>query len=184
VLDPGQGALFFNSHARRAANWTAETLTPASRRFIEALPAGPRDIGDGVVICHGSPEDEDAYLFTESDARAAFVATTGNVVFFGHSHVPSIFEYSLDGERESIVGVLLRGSRVVVDLDPARRYLINPGSVGQPRDRDPRGAYGIYDVEAKRFTLYRVTYDVDGARRRILAAGLPSLLADRLIHGA
>jgi predicted phosphodiesterase len=184
VLDPEQGAMFFNAHARRAALWTAETLTPANRRFIEALPSGPRDVGDRVAICHGSPDDEDAYLFTESEARSAFAATDANVMFFGHSHVPCIFELGREGDRESIVGVLVRGSRVAIDLDPAKRYLINPGSVGQPRDRDPHGAYGIYDSTARRFTLYRVAYDADAARRRILAAGLPGVLGDRLLHGA
>ena len=80
--------------------------------------------------------------------------------------------------------MLLRGARVVIDLDPARRYLINPGSVGQPRDRDPRASYAMYDSAIRRFTLYRVAYDVEAARKRILAAGLPTILADRLLHGS
>lgn len=185
VLDPEEGAMFFNVHARKAAQWTARGLTPGNLRFLQALPCGPRDVSEGVTICHGSPEDEDAYMFTEAEARSAFDATTGRVVFFGHSHVPCIFELSVDADgRESLVGVLLRGSRVVIDLDPNRRYLINPGSVGQPRDRDPRGAYGMYDAQAGRFTLYRVSYDTDAARRRIISAGLPAILGDRLLHGS
>jgi predicted phosphodiesterase len=184
VLDPGQGAVFFNAHARRAVAWSAETLTPANRRFLDALPTGPRIVEKGVAICHGSPGDEDEYLFAEGEAIAAFRAIKERVTFFGHSHVPCMFELSRDRDHESLVGVLLRGSRVVIDLDPAKRYLINPGSVGQPRDRDPRAAYALFDSAAQRFTLYRVAYNVEAARRRILAAGLPAILADRLIHGA
>jgi len=73
---------------------------------------------------------------------------------------------------------------VAIDLDPNRRYLVNPGSVGQPRDRDPRAAYAMYDSTLRRFTLYRVAYDINSAQRRILAAGLPAVLAERLFHGA
>lgn len=184
VLDPGQGAVFFNSHARRAAAWSEQMLTQPNRRFLEGVPIGPRDVEDGLAICHGSPIDEDEYLFTEVEAKEAFSASAARVMFFGHSHIPCMFEYHAAGGRESIVGVLLRGSRVVIDLDPSRRYMINPGSVGQPRDRDPRASYGMYDSTAGRFTLYRVPYDVDSSRRRILAAGLPPILGDRLIHGA
>ena len=79
---------------------------------------------------------------------------------------------------------LLSGRRVVVDLDPGHRYMVNPGSVGQPRDRDPRAAYAIYDTEQRRLYLYRVTYRVAMARRRILQAGLPPVLGDRLLYGA
>ncbi len=184
VLYPEQGAVFFNSHARRAAAWSGGVLTAANRRYLEAIPLGPRTVEDGVTICHGSPGDEDEYLFTEHEALGAFANSAALVTFFGHSHVSCLFELDVSGGRESVVGVLLRGSRVVIDLDPNRRYLINPGSVGQPRDRDARAAYGLYDSRARRFTLYRVPYDVDGARRRILAAGLPAILGDRLLHGA
>jgi diadenosine tetraphosphatase ApaH/serine/threonine PP2A family protein phosphatase len=73
---------------------------------------------------------------------------------------------------------------VVIDLDPARRYLINPGSVGQPRDRDPRASYAVYDSAIRRFTLHRVAYNVEASRKRILSAGLPVILANRLLHGS
>ncbi|OFV82226.1 MAG: hypothetical protein A2Y78_00625 [Acidobacteria bacterium RBG_13_68_16] len=184
VLDPEEGSVFFNAHARRAAFWTAEVLTPANRRFLENLPVGPKVIEDGVAICHGSPADEDEYLFSEMEAQAAFRSLPASVTFFGHSHVPCMFELTTDGGNESLVGVLLRGSRVVIDLDPARRYLINPGSVGQPRDRDPRASYAVYDSAIRRFTLHRVAYNVEAARKRILSAGLPAILADRLVHGS
>ncbi len=184
VLDPNQGAVFFNPHARKAALWSAEVLTAPNRRWLAALPIGPRGVEDELLICHGSPNDEDEYLFSENEAQTAFSTVKAGVTLFGHSHVPSMFESSNVDGQESLVGVMLRGSRIVIDLDPARRYLLNPGSVGQPRDRDPRASYAMYDSAARRFTLYRVPYNVEGARRRILAAGLPQVLADRLLHGA
>jgi len=184
VLDPASGAVFFNPHARTAARWSSEVLTPANRRYLEALPQGPRGVEKDLLICHGSPVDEDEYMFSEAEAETAFASVTESVTFFGHSHVPCMFERGVVDGQESLVGMLLRGSRVVIDLDPSRSYLINPGSVGQPRDRDPRAAYGMYDSAARRFTLYRVPYNVEGARKRILAAGLPNVLADRLLHGA
>ncbi len=184
VLDPEQGAVFFNAHARRAALWSAEVLTVANQRYLESLQVGPKVVEEGVAICHGSPGDEDEYLFSESEAQAAFHDIPARVTFYGHSHVPCLFELEIVNGRESLVGVLLRGSRVVIDLDANRRYLINPGSVGQPRDRDPRASYAMYDSEIGRLTLYRVPYNVEAARKRILGAGLPSILADRLLHGA
>ncbi len=184
VLDPDRGAAFFNPHARRAALWTADALAAANRRYLEAVPRGPRTVEPGLAICHGSPADEDEYLFSEHEAHDAFASTDAGIAFFGHSHVPCMFEQTHEEGRESLVGVLLRGSRVVVDLDRTRRYLINPGSVGQPRDHDPRAAYAMYDSDARRLTLYRIAYNVEGARRRILTAGLPHILADRLVHGA
>jgi predicted phosphodiesterase len=184
VLDPEEGSAFFNAHARSAAFWTAEVLTPANRRFLENLPVGPTVIEEGVAICHGSPADEDEYLFSEMEAQMAFRSLPANVTFFGHSHVPCMFEMTVEEGHENLVGVLLRGGRVVIDLDPARGYLINPGSVGQPRDRDPRAAYAMYDSALRRFTLYRIPYNVNAARKRILGAGLPNILADRLVHGS
>ncbi|MGD1149312.1 MAG: metallophosphoesterase family protein [Thermoanaerobaculaceae bacterium] len=184
VLDPGEGAVFFNPHARQAAHWSSDVLTAVNRRYLAAIPTGPRLVEKDLVICHGSPTDEDEYLFSEMEAQGAFAHVAVSVTFFGHSHVPCMFERAEVEGQESLVGMLLRGGRVVIDLDPGRRYLINPGSVGQPRDRDPRASYGMYDSDARRFTLYRVNYNVEAARRRILAAGLPHVLADRLLHGA
>jgi predicted phosphodiesterase len=184
ALDSERGADFFNTHARSAAIWTGKVLTRPNRRYLERLPVGPRPVEPGLAICHGSPADEDEYLFTETEARNAFEATDAAVTFFGHTHVPCIFELTPSESQPMLVGALLRGARVVIDLDPTRRYLINPGSVGQPRDRDARAAYALYDAAIRRFTLFRVEYDVESARRRIRAAGLPALLGDRLLHGA
>lgn len=184
VLDPSQGAVFFNAHARHAAAWNGEVLTGPNRAFLRRLPQGPRQVEPGILICHGSPYDEDEYVFTDAEAAEAFAASPAGVTFLGHSHVPCLFELTVEDGRAGIVGQLLRGSRVSIDLSPDRRYLVNPGSVGQPRDRDARASYGIYDSSRRRFTLYRVPYDVEAARQRILAAGLPEILGDRLLHGS
>jgi predicted phosphodiesterase len=184
VLDPREGAAFFNTHARQAAAWSAEVLTSPNRRFLKSFAVGPVKVEEDVDICHGSPADEDDYVFTEAEARGALQVSTARVIFFGHSHVPCLFEMSLQAGPDSLVGVLLRGSRVAIDLELSRRYLINPGSVGQPRDRDPRASYGIFDAALSRFTLYRVAYDVHAAQRRIRSAGLPAPLAERLLRGA
>lgn len=184
ALDPERETALFNQHARDAALWTARTLTAANRRFLASLPQGPREVAKDLVISHGSPADEDEYLFSEIEASMAFQASGCPVVLFGHSHVPCMFEYSQGPDGPHILASLMRGPRVVADLDQERRYLLNPGSVGQPRDRDPRASYGMYDSKARRFTLYRVPYDLESTRRRIVAAGLPGILGDRLQRGA
>jgi diadenosine tetraphosphatase ApaH/serine/threonine PP2A family protein phosphatase len=89
----------------------------------------------------------------------------------------------MDGQL-SLQARLLSGRRTVIALDPDARYLVNPGSVGQPRDRDPGAAYALYDQAGERLYLYRVPYRVAIARRRIIQAGLPAVLGDRLLHGA
>ena len=175
---------YFNRYAREASTWTFENLDPGNLEFLRSLPVGPLDLTADLAICHGSAIDEDAYIFSAYDANVAFSALSHRVVFFGHTHVPSLFEVAR-GEKPSSFGVrLLSGRRVVVDLDPASRYLINPGSVGQPRDRDPRAAYAIFDDDQNRVYVYRVNYKVSMARRRILQAGLPPVLGDRLMYGA
>lgn len=184
ALDPERETVLFNNHARHAALWTARTLTAANRRFLAGLHPGPVEVDGGVLLCHGSPVDEDEYLFSEIEAESAFQAATTPIALFGHSHIPCFFELNPGAAGQQVVGSLLRGSRVVADLDRERRYLINPGSVGQPRDRDVRAAYGMYDTEARRFTLYRVAYDVAASQRRIMAAGLPPVLGERLGKGA
>lgn len=176
---------YFNRFAREASTWTHDHLEPRNLEFLRSFPMGPIELQDDVAICHGSSVDEDTYIFSAYDAHIAFEAMSHRVVFFGHTHVPSLFvlRETDDGNQELDVQ-LLSGRRQVVDLAEDCRYLVNPGSVGQPRDRDPRAAYAIYDAEQRRFYTYRVNYRVAIARRRILHAGLPPVLGDRLLYGA
>ena len=116
---------------------------------------------------------------TGREARMARDYPGTDVLVFGHSHIPSIFTLEPDGIRVEAV----RSARARLKLEPGRKYLINPGSIGQPRDRDPRAAYMTYDSDKKVVRWHRVAYPVDRAQQRILKAGLPKLLADRLAIG-
>jgi len=174
----------FNRYAREASEWTYHRLSPRNLAYLQALPEGPLTIEEGLVICHGSPLDEDEYLFSVRDARESLLATSASVIFFGHTHVPSLFDWrGKDGP--DFFGIrVLAGGRTVLDLERGSRYLVNPGSVGQARDRDSRAAYAIYDSDRRRLYHYRVQYPVETARRRIIQAGLPPVLGDRLRYGA
>ena len=170
----------FNQTALTAAQWTTTRLTQANLRYVRELPQGPLRIEESVAICHGSPLDEDTYVFSDVDAWEIFSRFDMPVTFFGHTHIPSIFW--LEGR---VMGVrALRGPTGRIALSPGGRYLINPGSIGQPRDRDPRASYMTYDSERRVVRWYRVPYDIPEAQRRIRKAGLPNSLADRLAVGA
>ena len=175
---------YFNRYAREACTWTLERLEPRNLEYLRSMTSGPIELSHDIAVCHGSAVDEDTYIFSAYDAHIAFEALPHSVVFFGHTHVPSLFELRATVDGQELDVRLLSGRRLVVDLAPDHRYMINPGSVGQPRDRDPRAAYAIYDTEQRRLYLYRVTYRVAMARRRILQAGLPPVLGDRLLYGA
>ncbi len=177
-------ATYFNRYARQAAEWTLENLGKRNLEWLRELPQGPLVVTDELAICHGSPVDEDAYIFSGYDAAQGFRAIPHRVILFGHTHVPSAFVLRARNGKSVIQVRLLSGKRLVLDLEDDCRYLINPGSVGQPRDRDPRAAYAIYDDRLKRLYLYRVPYRIQAARRRIVQAGLPPVLADRLGFGA
>jgi predicted phosphodiesterase len=170
----------FNPIALKAARWTTERLSPSNLRFLEQLPIGPIDVDGAFVICHGSPRDEDAYIFSDYDAYLNFTFSDASVCFFGHSHIPSMFTLRPHGIRVDVV----RGKRVRIRLRKGYRYLINPGSIGQPRDRDPDASFAFYDSTEHAVTFERVRYDVEKARDKIRSAGLPGMLGDRLRMGA
>ncbi len=176
-LDSGD---LFNPVALAAAQWTAEKLTARNRKFLEALPQGPLEVDKAFLICHGSPRDEDAYIFSDRDAFVNFRIFDYSVCFFGHSHIPSVFTLEPHGIRVEVV----KGDRVRLKLARERRYLINPGSIGQPRDRNPAAAYAIYDAKPRIVHFDRVPYDAEKAREKIHRAGLPAMLGDRLLVGA
>jgi len=176
-LDSGE---LFNPVALRAARWTTDQLSAGNRVFLEELPIGPVDVDGAFVICHGSPRDEDAYIFSDYDAYLNFTFSDASVCFFGHSHIPSVFSLEPHGIRVDVV----RGDRVRMRLKKNCRYLINPGSIGQPRDRNPAAAYALYDAVQRVVTFERASYDVEKTRDKIHRAGLPGMLGDRLVIGA
>lgn len=176
-LDSGEA---FNHAARAAALWTRDRLSNPNRDFLRKLPVGPLDAGNGVVVCHGSPFDEDQYLFSEADAYHTLQAfPSARVIFFGHTHLPAVFSV---GESPRISARIHRQPAVVA-LDPTRRYLINPGSVGQPRDRNRLASCLIFDEAKWSVQFLRVEYDIASAQHAIREAGLPRVLADRLMYG-
>jgi predicted phosphodiesterase len=169
----------FNRVALHAALWTRQRLTPANQRWLRALPQGPLTVDGAFTIAHGTPIDEDAYIFGEIEALNVFRYTPFRICFFGHSHFPVIFALSPD----SITTILTRGQTTRLKLRPGMRYLINPGSVGQPRDGCPKAAFAIFDSKAMTVTIHRIPYPVTSAQARIHKAGLPRPLADRLAIG-
>jgi diadenosine tetraphosphatase ApaH/serine/threonine PP2A family protein phosphatase len=170
----------FNHVARQAIEWTMRVLTPENQRWLKELPRGPLPVDALTAICHGAPWDEDAYLFDERDVERSMPLSGPPLCLFGHTHVPSIFRAA----GTTVEAMLpIRGERCKVSIEEGQRYLVNCGAVGQPRDGDPRAAYGLLDSKARVLTLVRTPYDVTGAQGRILAAGLPPVLAQRLALG-
>ena len=165
----------FSLAARLAIEWTASVLGPADRDRLAALPKGPAAVAGDLLICHGAPFDEDYYILGPADGQRAMRATSARVCLFGHTHVTSLF-----GTRGLAIMPVVDGQ---VPLPPNGQILANIGSVGQPRDGDPRAAYGILDTDAGVLHFQRVDYDIAGAQARIREVGLPDMLADRLEYG-
>ena len=183
----------FNYLAREAIEWTAAALTAENRVWLAAIPQGPVIIDDFTEICHGTPFDEDVYVFDDMDALRSLNAARRPLCLFGHTHVPAVFRL---GEAQPAEGHLLarasrelesaapvQGSPFRLDLDSQSQCLVNCGAVGQPRDGDPRAAYGLLDSAARSVTIMRTPYDVGAAQAKIVEAGLPEVLAQRLAVG-
>jgi diadenosine tetraphosphatase ApaH/serine/threonine PP2A family protein phosphatase len=165
---------YFNPHAKRAVSWTAKTLMLEHARFLCGLPYTLKL--EGLFLVHATPSDPPAwnYLLSARVAEAEFAEFEEPVCLIGHSHQPLIFS-SGDGTRP------WRGEKLT--CSPDQRYIVNVGSVGQPRDGDPRACYALVDTAGKTLQLRRVRYDVRAAQRKILQAGLPPVLAVRLANG-
>lgn len=176
----------FNQSARYAIGWTQKILTKENRTWLSRLPRGPvRPLGHKVACVHGSPYDEDEYLFFREDAYAAFRRSRAWIIFCGHTHWQTCWSLNrrdmtrFRPEFQARDGV----DRFEVPLLESNRYIMNPGSVGQPRDGDWRAACAVYDDHQSLFTWYRVPYKVGMAQRRIRRAKLPESLASRLKDG-
>jgi diadenosine tetraphosphatase ApaH/serine/threonine PP2A family protein phosphatase len=172
---------WFNPVARTAALWTRGQLPPAALAWLGGLPL-TAVVGDA-TLAHASPShpEEWDYLLSAEDGFGVFGAFETRLCFVGHSHRPGVWSLGSSGPEHA---GRFTAWPAEVPLEDGRRYLVNVGSVGQPRDRDPRAAYAVWDLEARRVEIRRVAYDHRDAARRILAAGLPRLLADRLASGS
>lgn len=172
-----------NTLASFAANWTRKTLNPENTKWLARLLPGPvRLLGRKVACVHGSPRDEDEYMFFRGDVIAALYRRRAWITLCGHTHWQA--GWSLEGrEVTPWVPVFESSDRVEqfeLKLHEGYRYLLNPGSVGQPRDRDWRAAFALYDDARASFTWFRVPYNVLEAQKRIRRVGLPEALASRL----
>jgi diadenosine tetraphosphatase ApaH/serine/threonine PP2A family protein phosphatase len=168
---------WFNPYARAAAEWTAGRLTADQHTYLAALPLVLEYAG--ATLVHSSPRDPESwpYLVSPSDGAAVFGAFTTPLCFVGHSHMPAVWTLLADGTVD-----FARGAGRIA-LRPGERYVVNVGSVGQPRDGDPMASYAVWDLDQGAVEIRRLPYDTMEARRRIHAAGLPRLLGDRLLHG-
>ena len=172
----------FNPVARSAAVWTREQLRPENLAFLQQLPQGPIEV-DGLALMHGALNDEDEYIFAPAQALEGLLESPSRVSFFGHTHFQGGFSFR-DNKIEVIQLRPASGkSSAVLQLDPNTRYLLNPGSVGQPRDGDARAAFSIADLEHNVVEFWRVPYNVEAVQKRMTRAGLPEPLILRLSFG-
>ncbi len=169
---------WFNPVAQTATVWTHSALTPDNMEYVASLPAGPLLVEDFSIV-HGSPLNEDEYLINIPEAEEAFAYQPSQLVFFGHTHVQGGFEYQRRKTWRIHPGVRSMSHH----LDAGSAYLINPGSVGQPRDENPDAAYVLFDSEEQMVVYQRTPYDIEKAQDKIRKAGLPGVLADRLAIG-
>ncbi|HEX6465684.1 MAG TPA: metallophosphoesterase family protein [Terriglobales bacterium] len=177
----------FNPMAAAAAMWTQQELTPENLNWLRALPKGPVPPSEtaNTHCVHGSPLDEEAYLINLQDAVRPLAQAKVPFTFFGHTHIQGGFATS--GDDWITLRPTYKGSRgpehQAMRLQPRVRYLINPGSIGQPRDGDPRAAFALFEDEKAVVTFYRIPYNIKSAQQKIHAAGLPLRLALRLAEG-
>jgi predicted phosphodiesterase len=169
---------WFNPVAQIATVWTHQALTPENMQYVADLPAGPFQVEDFSLV-HGSPLNEDEYLLNISEAAEAFSYQPSQVVFFGHTHLQGGFEW----RQKKTWRIDSTPDAKVLELDARSAYLINPGSVGQPRDENPEAAFVIFDSDEQLVTYHRTPYDIEKAQAKIRGAGLPTVLADRLAVG-
>lgn len=172
---------WFNPVARAAAEWTQTVLTPENTDYVRRLRKGPLT-RDGYQIAHGSPLDEDGYVVSATDAEFVFPYVEPNLTFFGHSHLQGGFVW-IRQQARSLGHPEILLDPVPLEMGPDDVYLINPGSIGQPRDHDPRAAYALYDTEQHCVYFGRESYNVEKVQQKIHDAGLPPSLADRLAVG-
>lgn len=167
----------FNVEARQAIRWTQEALTPESASFLQSLPE--KVVVDHATMAHGSPRQAVwEYLLDTRTATLNFDHFETPYCFVGHTHLPVVY-YMPDEAR--VARLIVPDPTMQLALAP--RAILNPGSVGQPRDRDPRAAYAIYDTDQNLWEFHRVAYDIPAVQARMQAAGLPERHIQRLSAG-
>src|SRR6476646_1933366 len=156
----------FNPHARRAVFWTRSVLPESYRNYLASLPVGPLSIGDTAQLVHGAITHEDDYIFTGADAAANLMLSQKKMTFFGHSHFPVAYANDAAG-NPATPPTYEFDEFTAVRCDGNQRFLVNPGSVGQPRDSDPRASFLIWDQERARLEFYRVEYPIEKTQAKM-----------------
>ncbi len=174
---------WFNPIARAAALWTRKNALEETLARVKGLPEGPREGPEGILLCHGTPFDEDAYMLDRDTVAESFRTLDksylgAQICFHGHTHVPLV----------AVRGAAREAPRLMrpqgeVEISPESKYLINPGSVGQPRDGNAQASFGILDTHRMVYRNLRIAYGIREAQRKILDAGIPEELARRLAEG-
>jgi predicted phosphodiesterase len=167
----------FNVAARRAVEWTREHLPQPYRQRLAELTVGPLPVTEKAQLVHGSAKDEDEYVVTQNDAVVNLALTNPSITFFGHTHEPGVFtrtirwtpSYEPDGSARLRL--------------PSDRVLVNPGSIGQPRDGDPRASFVVWDDHESILEFHRAEYAIETTQGRMRDAGLPEFLVTRLAFG-
>ena len=173
----------FNPLARLATDWTRSQLTPENVEFLRSLPAGPAQF-EWFEAVHGAPTDEDDYILGPGQALPALRNLQTQAVFFGHTHYQGGFMLTPTGRFQSIrCSSKEDGLTAALPIEEGARYLINPGSVGQPRDGDWRSAFAILDTAQLQVEYYRTPYDLPSTQQKMREAGLPDPLVRRLELG-
>jgi predicted phosphodiesterase len=172
----------FNPLARAVTLWTRDQLLPANLEYLAGLPKGPVTL-DGLSIIHGALQDEDEYVFGPTQALEGLLDSPSPVTFFGHTHIQGGF--TLRDDQVSVQHLKPAGDNFFASLpiENGTAYLLNPGSVGQPRDGDPRAAFAIADLDNQSVEFWRVPYDIESVQNRMAQAGLPEPLILRLSFG-
>lgn len=172
----------FNPAAKKAAEWTEKKMTPENIKYLQELPIGPVSM-EGVALVHGALHDEDEYVFAPAQALEGLLESPSEITFFGHTHFQGGFSLK-DSKLEVIQLRPPPGTgSAVLQLEKGTRYLLNPGSVGQPRDGDPRAAFVLADLDHRVVEFWRVPYNVEEVQQRMTTAGLPEPLILRLAFG-
>jgi predicted phosphodiesterase len=173
----------FNPLAKKAALWTQSVLTPENRDYLAAIPSGPVD-ESGFTLVHGSLLDEDEYLVDLEEALQSLHGAWNPLTFFGHTHVQGGFVFFKDGRAGFLNPEISKGrNESQLRIDSENRFLVNSGSVGQPRDYDWRAAYVIYDQSEQLVHYFRVDYPIEVTQEKMRSAQLPQYLIDRLSLG-
>ncbi|MGB9823777.1 MAG: metallophosphoesterase family protein [Candidatus Hydrothermia bacterium] len=176
ILHPQEIAFYFNDLAREALFYNIKILSKESLEFLKGLPL-IQEWGE-ILFVHGTPSDPDdfRYIYSSTQAARELRLVPSKIIFVGHTHIPFIFSYDVEKDRISMHDTSVR-------FEEGRKYMINPGSVGQPRDGNPQASFGILDIEEGQYKNYRVEYNIDEVASEVVAAGLNPLLAERLYDG-